>query len=203
MAIRQIAKMGHPVLRRKAVPVDDPTDPNIARLAEDMRDTLEWIGATGIAAPQVYDSRRVVVYRILAERIPPGVALEPLPWMVMVNPVVTPLSDDVDLIWERCLSLPGLHGKVPRYKKVEIVYQTLEGVSERRVVEDWHAMILQHECDHLDGILYPMRMTDLSYLAFNAEPGELAREAEAMPDLDPALRAMVDAWPAREKWLAS
>ena len=168
-----------------------------------MRDTLEWIGATGIAAPQVYDSRRVVVYRILAERIPPGVALEPLPWMVMVNPVVTPLSDDVGLIWERCLSLPGLHGKVPRYKKVEIVYQTLEGVSERRVVEDWHAMILQHECDHLDGILYPMRMTDLSYLAFNAEPGELAREAETMPDLDPALRAMVDAWPAREKWLAS
>ena len=188
--------MGHPVLRRKAVPVDDPTDPDIARLAEDMRDTLEWIGATGIAAPQVYDSRRVVVYRILAERIPPGVALEPLPWTVMVNPVVTPLSEDVGLIWERCLSLPGLHGKVPRYKQVEIVYQTLEGESLRRVVEDWHAMILH-------GILYPMRMTDLSYLAFNAEPGELAREAETMPDLDPALRAMVDAWPAREKWLAS
>ena len=203
MAIRQIARMGHPVLRRKAAPVEDPTDPDIARLADDMRDTLEWIGATGIAAPQVYDGRRVVVYRILPQRIPPGVALEPLPWTVMVNPVVTPLSDDVGLIWGRCLSLPGLHGKVPRYKQVEIVYQTLEGESQRRVVEDWHAMILQHECDHLDGILYPMRMTDLSCLAFNAEPGELAREAETMPDLDPALRAMVDAWPAREKWLAS
>ena len=94
MAIRQIAKMGHPVLRKKAAPVDDPTDPDIARLVADMQDTLEWIGAAGIAAPQVYDSRRVVVYRILADRIPPGVALEPLPWTVMVNPVITPLSEE-------------------------------------------------------------------------------------------------------------
>ena len=171
MAIRQIAKMGHPVLRKKAGLVDDPTDPDIARLAADMQDTLEWIGAAGIAAPQVYDSRRVVVYR--------------------------------GLIWERCLSLPGLHGKVPRYKRIEITYLTLEGESRQRVVEDWHAMLLQHECDHLDGILYPMRMTDLSYLAFNAEPGVLAKEAETTPDLDMALRAMVEAWPAREKWLAT
>ena len=125
MAIRQIAKMGHPVLRKKAAPVDDPTDPDIAHLAADMRDTLEWIGAAGVAAPQVYDSRRVVVYRILADRIPPGVALEPLPWTVMVNPVITPLSEEVGLIWERCLSLPGLHGKVPRYKKIEITHLTL------------------------------------------------------------------------------
>ena len=127
MAIRQIAKMGHPILRKKATPVDDPTDPDIARLAGDMRDTLEWIGAAGIAAPQVYDGRRVVVYRILASRIPPGVALEPLPWTVMVNPDITPLSDEVGLIWERCLSLPGLHGKVPRHKQIEIRYQTLDG----------------------------------------------------------------------------
>ena len=202
MAIRQIAKMGHPVLRKKAAPVDDPTDPDIARLAADMQDTLEWIGAAGIAAPQVYDSRRVVVYRILADRIPPGVALEPLPWTVMVNPVITPLSEEVGLIWERCLSLPGLHGKVPRYKRIEIAYRTLEGESQKRAVEDWHAMLLQHECDHLDGILYPMRMTDLSTLAFNAEPGVLAEEAETTPDLDMALRAMVEAWPAREKWLS-
>ena len=203
MAIRQIAKMGHPVLRRKAAPVDDPTDPDIARLAADMQDTLEWIGAAGIAAPQVYDGRRVVVYRILADRIPPGVALEPLPWTVMVNPVITPLSDEVGLIWERCLSLPGLHGKVPRHKRIEITYLTLEGEQHRREVEDWHAMLLQHECDPLDGILYPMQMTDLSYLAFNAEPGVLAKEAETTPDLDMALRAMVEAWPAREKWLAT
>ena len=177
MAIRQIAKMGHPVLRKKAAPVDDPTDPDIAHLAADMRDTLEWIGAAGVAAPQVYDSRRVVVYRILADRIPPGVALEPLPWTVMVNPVITPLSEEVGLIWERCLSLPGLHGKVPRYKKIEITYLTLDGESQRRVVEDWHAMLLQHECDHLDGILYPMRMTDLSCLAFKRRTGRTCQRS--------------------------
>ena len=202
MAIRQIAKMGHPVLRKRAAPVDDPTDPDIARLAADMRDTLEWIGAAGIAAPQVYDSRRVVVYRVPASRIPPGVELEPVPWTVMVNPEVTPLSDEKDMIWERCLSLPGLHGKVPRYTRIRISYLTVEGETRARDAVDWLAMLLQHECDHLDGILYPMRMTDLSLLAFNAEPGALAAEAAAMPALDPALRAMVEAWPAREKWLA-
>lgn len=202
MAIRQIAKMGHPVLRKPAAPVEDPRDPEIAHLAQDMRDTLEWIGAAGIAAPQIYDSRRVVVYHVTEDRIPPGVALEPVPWTVLVNPVVTPLTDEKDLIWERCLSLPGLHGKVPRYKKIGITFLTLDGTKEEREVDDWHAMLLQHECDHLDGILYPMRMTDLSLLAFNAEPGRLAEEAAKTPDLDPALRALVEAWPAREKWLA-
>ena len=188
-------------MRKPAVAVGDPTDPGIARLAADMRDTLEWVGAAGIAAPQVYDGRRVVVYRVPAERIPPGVALDPVPWTVMVNPVVTPLGDEMGLIWERCLSLPGLHGKVPRYKHVRIGFQTLEGENLQRDVDDWHAMLLQHECDHLDGILYPMRMTDLSLLAFNAEPGPLAEEAVRTPDLDPALRTLVEAWPAREKWL--
>jgi peptide deformylase len=201
MAIRQIAKMGHPVLRKPAVAIDDPTDADVARLAADMRETLEWIGAAGIAAPQVYDSRRVIVYRVLASRIPPCVALEPVPWTVMINPVVTPLGDETGLIWERCLSLPGLHGKVPRYKRIRIAFQTLDGKREERDVDDWHAMLLQHECDHLDGILYPMRMTDLSLLGFNAEPGLLAEEAARTPDLDPALRALVDAWPDREKWL--
>lgn len=202
MAIRQIAKMGHPVLHKPAAPVEDPKDPEIARLTQDMRDTLEWIGAAGIAAPQVYDSRRVVVYRVAEDRIPPGVALEPVPWTVLVNPVVTPLTDEKGLIWERCLSLPGLHGKVPRYKQIGITFLTLDGTEEEREVDDWHAMLLQHECDHLDGILYPMRMTDLSLLAFNAEPGRLAEEAAKTPDLDPALRALVEAWPAREKWVA-
>jgi len=202
MPIRQIAKMGHPILQKPAKAVDDPKDPDIARLANDMRDTLAWIGAAGIAAPQIYDGRRVVVYRVLAERIPPGVELEPVPWTVMINPVVTPLSEEKGMIWERCLSLPGLHGKVPRYKKICIAFQTLNGKDQEREVDDWHAMLLQHECDHLDGILYPMRMTDLSLLAFNAEPGQLAEEAERTPSLDPALRALVEAWPAREKWLA-
>ncbi|MBT7291176.1 MAG: peptide deformylase [Rhodospirillaceae bacterium] len=202
MPIRQIAKMGHPVLLKPAVAVDDPQHPDIARLAADMQDTLEWIGAAGIAGPQVYDRRRVVVYRISAERIAPSAGMEPVPWTVMINPVVTPIGEEKGMIWERCLSLPGLHGKVPRHTKIHISFQTLEGKEQEREAEDWHAMLLQHECDHLDGILYPMRMTDLSLLAFNAEPGNLAVDAEKNPGLDPALRAMVDAWPAREKWLA-
>jgi len=201
MAVRQIAKMGHPILQKPAVAVADPKDPEIARLAADMRDTLDWIGAAGIAAPQIYDGRRVVVYRVLAERIPPGVSLDPVPWTVMINPVVTPLTDEKEMIWERCLSLPGLHGKVPRHTKIRISFQTLEGESEEREVDDWHAMLLQHECDHLDGILFPMRMTDMSLLAYNAEPGKLAEEAAKSPDLDPMLRALVQAWPEREKWL--
>ena len=202
MPIRQIAKMGHPVLLKPAAAVDDPQHPDIARLAADMQDTLEWIGGAGIAAPQVYDRRRVVVYWISANRIAPGSGLEPVSRTVMVNPVVTPISEEKGMIWERCLSLPGLHGKVPRYKKIHIAFQTLAGETQEREVEDWHAMLLQHECDHLDGILYPMRMTDLSLLSFNAEPGNLAVDAETNPGLDPALRAMVDAWPGREKWLA-
>ncbi len=202
MAVRQIAKMGHPVLHRPAVVVSDPTDPEIARLATDMQDTLDWIGAAGIAAPQVYDNRRVVVYRVLAERIPPGWSLKPVPLTVMINPVVTPLDEEKGMIWERCLSLPGLHGKVPRYKRIRISFQTPEGTEEERDVNDWHAMLLQHECDHLDGILYPMRMTDMSFLEFNDEPGKLAEDAERNLDLDPAMRALVEAWPMRKKWLS-
>jgi peptide deformylase len=201
MAIRQIARMGHPVLRRVAEPVADPAEPEIARLAEDMRDTIEEIGAAGIAAPQVYISRRVVVFRVPASRIPPGVRLAPIPWTTMVNPTVTPLTDRKQLIWERCLSLPGLHGKVPRFTAVRVGYLTTRGEERTIEAEDWLAMLLQHEVDHLDGYLYPMRMTDLSLLAFNSDPGALSAEALRTPDLDPALRAMVNAWPTREKWV--
>lgn len=202
MAIRQVARMGHPVLRKVAEPVADPGDPEIARLAEDMRDTIEDIGAAGIAAPQVYVSKRVVVFRVLASRIPPGVKLKPIPWTTMINPVVKPLTDKKEMIWERCLSLPGLHGKVPRFTKIKVTYQTTEGRQIEIDAEDWLAMLLQHEVDHLDGILYPMRMVDLSLLAFNSEPGALAEEAAKTPDLDPALRNLVNAWPTREKWLS-
>lgn len=201
MAIRSIARMGHPVLRRIAEPVADPRDPEIGRLAQDMQDTIEDVGAAGIAAPQVYVSKRVVVFRVLASRIPPGVKLEPIPWTTMINPVVTPLTETKELIWERCLSLPGLHGKVPRYTHIKVRYATLAGQEQTIDCRDWLAMLLQHEVDHLDGILYPMRMTDLSLLAFNTDPGALAEEAARRPDLDPALRNLVNAWPTRDKWL--
>ena len=202
MSILTIAKMGHPVLRRIAAKVEDPTEPDIARLAADMRETVEEIGASGIAAPQVFVEKRVVVYRIGAARIPAGSDLQPVPWTVMVNPEITPLTKDKVLVWERCLSIPGLHGKVPRYPRISIRYQTIEGANvEHRAHSTW-AALLQHECDHLDGILYPMRMVDLSMLAFNDAPGALAEESAENPhQVDPLFLDLVGRWPARERWL--
>ena len=201
MAVLRIAKMGNPVLLRKAAPVADPRAPEIRKLAADMQETLEDIGASGLAAPQVFDSKRVVVYRIIAARIPEGSGLEPRPWTVMVNPLITPKTETKTPVWERCLSIPGLHGKVPRYLDIRITYQTLEGESVSHDARSSWAALLQHECDHLDGIVYPMRMTDLSLLAYNDEPGPLAREVAADPKgIDPLFIDLVERWPGRSRW---
>ena len=201
MAIRKIARMGNPVLNRVAAAVADPGDPEIARLAGDMKDTLVDIGAFGIAAPQVFESVRVVVYR-LSPGLVEGVEEVADPWVVMVNPVVTPLAEQTELGWERCLSIPGLHGKVPRHQRVRIAYQTLSGEELSDEGEGAHAVLLQHECDHLDGVLYPMRMTDLSMLEFDAEPGHLATDLADGEAMWPRLRQLVDDWPGREQWMA-
>jgi peptide deformylase len=193
--------MGNPVLAQVAASVADPGAPEIRRLAADMIETLEDIGASGLAAPQVFDSRRVVVYRMIAARIPKGSGIEPRPWTVMVNPVITPDSADKTPVWERCLSIPGLHGKVPRHPHINIRYQTLEGGSVSHDAHSSWAALLQHECDHLDGIVYPMRMTDLGLLAYNDEPGQLAREVVAGPDgIDPLFVDLVVRWPGRVRW---
>ena len=201
MAVLRIAKMGNPVLLQKAAPVKDPTAPEIRRLAADMQDTIDDIGASGLAAPQVFVSKRVVVYRMIAARIPPGSGLQPRPWTVMVNPVITPESEAKTPVWERCLSVPGLHGKVPRFMNINITYQDLEGKTHTHDATSSWAALLQHECDHLDGILYPMRMTDLSLLAYNEEPGPLARElAENPKGIDPLFADLVERWPGRSRW---
>jgi peptide deformylase len=201
MAVLRIAKMGNPVLLEKAAAVEDPTAPEIRRLAADMQDTIEDIGASGLAAPQVFVSKRVVVYRIIAARIPPGSGLQPRPWTVMVNPVITPKTEVKTPVWERCLSVPGLHGKVPRYMNVSITYQDLSGKTIAHDATSSWAALLQHECDHLDGIVYPMRMTDLSLLAYNDEPGPLAKELEANPKgIDPLFVDLVERWPGRSRW---
>jgi peptide deformylase len=194
--------MGNPVLLKKAAPVADPRSPEIRKLAEDMQDTLEDIGASGLAAPQVFVSQRVVVYRIIASRIPEGSGLEPRPWTVMVNPVITPQTERRTPVWERCLSIPGLHGKVPRYLDISIQYEDLNGKTIRHDAHSSWAALLQHECDHLDGVVYPMRMTDLSLLAYNDEPGPLAREVVSDPKgIDPLFIDLVEAWPGRVRWL--
>ena len=201
MAVLRIAKMGNPVLLQKAAPVADPTAPEIRQLAQDMQDTIEDIGASGLAAPQVFVPKRVVVYRMIAARIPPGSGLQPRPWTVLVNPVITPKSAAQNQVWERCLSVPGLHGKVPRFSEVSITYSDLDGkLHTHHATSSW-AALLQHECDHLDGILYPMRMTDLSLLAYNEEPGPLAKEvASGAKNIDPLFVDLVERWPGRERW---
>jgi peptide deformylase len=201
MAVLRIAKMGNPVLMQKAAPVADPTAPEIRRLAADMQETLEDIGASGLAANQVFVPRRVVVYRMIAARIPPGSGLEPRPWTVMVNPVITPKTQSKTPVWERCLSVPGLHGKVPRFLHIEITFQDLQGKTHKHDAFSSWAALLQHECDHLDGVLYPMRMTDLSLLAYNEEPGPLAKEVAADPrGIDPLFVDLVERWPGRSRW---
>jgi peptide deformylase len=201
MSVLRIAKMGNPVLLQKAAPVEDPTAPEIRRLAADMQETLEDIGASGLAAPQVFVPKRVVVYRIIAARIPEGSGLVPRPWTVMVNPLITPRTESKTPVWERCLSIPGLHGKVPRYLDIEISYFDLNGKKHSHVATSSWAALLQHECDHLDGVVYPMRMTDLSLLAYNEEPGPLAREVVANPKgIDPLFIDLVERWPGRSRW---
>lgn len=172
MAILKIARMGNEILKRVAEPVADPTAPEIAKLAEDMKETLVDIGGNGLAAPQVHVSRRLFVYRVAERQIPPDANMKPIPWRVLVNPVLTPLTEEKKPIWERCLSIPGLHGMVPRYTKVGLEAVGLDGAPIEITAAGFHAMLLQHEYDHLDGILYPMRMTDLSTLSFNTELGE-------------------------------
>jgi peptide deformylase len=201
MSVLRIAKMGNPILLQKAEPVADPTAPEIRRLAADMQETLEDIGASGLAAPQVFVSKRVVVYRIIAARIPPGSGLVPRPWTVMINPVITPKAPEKTPVWERCLSIPGLHGKVPRFLHIEITFSDLNGKTHTHEAFSSWAALLQHEYDHLDGIVYPMRMTDLSLLAYNEEPGPLAKEVAVNPaGIDPLFVDLVERWPGRTRW---
>jgi peptide deformylase len=204
MSVLRIAKMGNPVLLQKSAPVEDPSAPEIRRLAADMQETLEDIGASGLAAPQVFVPKRLVVYRIIAARIPEGSGLVPRPWTVMVNPVITPKTESKTPVWERCLSIPGLHGKVPRFMSINIRYQDLEGKTHSHDAFSSWAALLQHECDHLDGVVFPMRMTDLSLLAYNEEPGPLAREVAANPKgIDPLFIDLVERWPGRNRWFGN
>jgi peptide deformylase len=200
MAVRSVAQMGHPILLKPAELIADPTDPEVARLAADMQDTIEDCGANGIAGPQVYASLRIVVFRFAPWRIPPRSTVKPIPWTVMINPAVTPLDAGGDLYWERCLSIPGLHGKVPRYSRIGLTYQDLDGRTHEREAVSWDAVLMRHEVDHLDGVLFTMRMRDLATLSFNSTPGLLAEDAAVNEDLDPLLKALADNWPMRAKW---
>lgn len=175
--------MGHPVLRMRAAEVADPTAPEIRRLVQDMLETMEDADGAGLAAPQVHVPWRVVMFHVPAERedadpetgeLPPAV-----PLTVLINPVVEPLTEEKELGWEGCLSVPGLVGAVPRFSRVRYRGLAPDGGRIDRIAEGFHARVVQHECDHLDGVLYPQRMTDLSLLMFREEMRHGAPEASA------------------------
>ena len=167
MSILKIARMGHPVLEQRAVEIDDPTAPEIDRLIADMNETLADIGGAGLAAPQVHVGLRVVVFEVAPLRASENEEL--VPRMTLINPVIEPIGTDLADDWEGCLSLPGLRGAVPRPARIHYRAQSPDGATIEREVDGFHARVVQHECDHLDGVLYPMRMTDLSTLHFVSE----------------------------------
>lgn len=158
--------MGHPALARPADPVIDPTGPDIVRLVDDMIDTMLDAPGIGLAAPQVCVSKRVVVYYVPEGRDDNGVGW---PVTTLVNPKLTPLGHQRDYHTEACLSLPGMSGVVPRYRRLLVEAMDMDGRVTEREVSGFHARVLQHECDHLDGILYPQRMDDLSTFGYTEE----------------------------------
>lgn len=192
MALLKIARMGHPVLATPAKRVSNPTSRTVARLVEDMIETMKDAGGVGLAAPQVHVPRRVVVIRISAARLAgedgrgddmdegDDTVSEEVS-TVLVNPTVEPLSAAQEEGWEACLSLPGMAGLVPRFTAIRVGYQTLDGRDVSFEAAGFYARVIQHECDHLDGILYPQRMTDLRRFGF-AEEIQRAREAEALAE---------------------
>ncbi|HEX6441779.1 MAG TPA: peptide deformylase [Stellaceae bacterium] len=169
MTLLKIARMGHPVLRARAAEVDDPTVPWVRRLVGDMIETMEDAGGTGIAAPQVHVPHRVVVFRVDPERLSdiPGDTAQEL--TVLINPVIEPVGSERAFGWEGCLSVPGMRGVVPRHLHIRYRAVDLAGRPIEREAAGFHARVVQHECDHLDGILYPQRMTDLRLLCFVEE----------------------------------
>jgi len=166
MAIRDILKMGNPDLLKVSEPVDFEKD-DLATLIEDMKETMKANDGAGLAAPQIGVFKRLVIFGFdTNDRYPEA---DSVPFTVLINPTITPLSDEQENGWEGCLSVPGLRGVVPRYTHIKYEGYDAEGNKIEREVEDFHARVLQHECDHLDGILYPMKIEDYRYFGFHEE----------------------------------
>ncbi len=180
MAILKIARMGHPVLRRAAAPVADPTAPEIVKLVADMVETMEDAQGAGLAAPQVHVPLRVVIFHAPAHRSRD--ATESVPMTVLINPEIEPIGEETGTDWEGCLSVPGLTGLVPRWENIRYTAHTPSGERIERVASGFHARVVQHECDHLDGILYPQRMADLGTLMFREELRHYMQESDEIAD---------------------
>lgn len=168
MALLKIARMGHPVLLARAEPVSDPHAPGVRQLIDDMVETMHDARGAGLAAPQVHVGQRIFVYRVPEERST-GADDPPLPVQALINPEITPIGDEMTQRLEGCLSIPGLRAVVPRHARVRYEGIDRDGEPVRGEATGFLAMVLQHENDHLDGILYPMRMTDMTRFGFEEE----------------------------------
>jgi len=162
--IREVLKMGDLRLLEKSQPVKAFGTPQLGELIADMRDTMAHLNGAGLAAPQIGVPLRVVIFGLT--RNPRYPDAEEVPDTVLVNPVITPLGEEMEEDWEGCLSVPGLRGVVPRFKRLRYRGFDESGLPIDRSVEGFHARVVQHECDHLDGILYPMRIHDMSQFGF-------------------------------------
>ena len=167
MAVRPILRMGDVRLLEVSEAVSDPTSDEIKSLLNDMLDTMEANHGAGLAAPQIGVFKRIVIFG--CESNPRYPDMEPIPFTILINPEIEILDEEVTESWEGCLSVPGMRGLVPRYNNVRY-----RGVDDQnnpidRTVTGFHAIVVQHECDHLDGILYPMRMPDMAAFGFEEE----------------------------------
>jgi len=162
--IREILRMGDPRLLEKARPVEAFGTPELRGLVDDMRETMRAANGAGLAAPQIGVGLRVVIFGFEANpRYPQA---EAVPYTVLLNPVLRPLSEELEEGWEGCLSVPGLRGVVPRWTRMAYRGFDPEGAPIEREASGFHARVVQHECDHLDGILYPMRIRDFTKFGY-------------------------------------
>jgi peptide deformylase len=170
--IREVLRMGDPRLLEKSAPVERFGTPELAALLADLRDTMAYLNGAGLAAPQIGVALRVVIFGVRSNPRYPQV--EEVPDTVLINPQLTPLDAELEEDWEGCLSVPGMRGVVPRYRRLRYAGFDEQGRRFERVVEGFHARVVQHECDHLDGILYPMRIRDMRKFGFIEElfPGQ-------------------------------
>jgi len=168
MAIRKVLRMGHPLLQEVSAEVTQFSTPELDSLIQDMFDTMDAEDGAGIAAPQIGVLKRVVIFGVEREN-PRYPNRGKVPTTILINPVITPVGDEIENGWEGCLSVPGMRGLVPRFSKIKYRgYDEYGGLIEREA-EGFHARVVQHECDHLDGILYPQRIEDITQFGFLEE----------------------------------
>lgn len=172
MAVRTVLRMGDPRLLQVSAPVSAFGTPELRELVQDMQDTMAAMNGAGIAAPQIGVQLQVVIFGVGANPRYPDA--DQVPYTVLCNPAITPLDDREEDGWEGCLSVPGMRGIVPRHAHVRYTGCDIDGNPIDRTVEGFHARVVQHECDHLWGILYPMRIRDLTRFGFTEElfPGQ-------------------------------